>query len=54
MRGDHDAARSDRPSAEIATNPATVHVRDSQNADGPRLSFAPAAWADFVPYARKG
>ncbi|MFI8087300.1 DUF397 domain-containing protein [Streptomyces sp. NPDC086080] len=39
---------------EIATAPATVHVRDSKNLDGPRLAFAPAAWAGFLPYAVEG
>ncbi|MFI8302153.1 DUF397 domain-containing protein [Streptomyces sp. NPDC085927] len=39
---------------EIATAPGTVHVRDSKDVDGGRLSFAPAAWADFVPYAVEG
>ncbi|MYS39780.1 DUF397 domain-containing protein, partial [Streptomyces sp. SID5998] len=24
---------------------------DSKTTDGPRLALAPAAWADFVPYA---
>ncbi|MFF9241781.1 DUF397 domain-containing protein [Streptomyces sp. NPDC014801] len=37
---------------EIATTPATVHVRDSKYRDaGPRLALAPQAWADFVAYA---
>ncbi|MFD5335075.1 DUF397 domain-containing protein [Streptomyces hawaiiensis] len=36
---------------ELATEPGTVHVRDSKNVEGPRLAFTPAAWADFVPYA---
>ncbi|MFD5076257.1 DUF397 domain-containing protein [Streptomyces sp. NPDC058371] len=36
---------------EIATTPATIHVRDSKDVDGPRLAFSPTAWADFVPYA---
>lgn len=35
---------------EIATDPSTVHVRDSKNIEGPRLAFAPAAWAGFLPY----
>ncbi|MFD8350770.1 DUF397 domain-containing protein [Streptomyces coelicoflavus] len=39
---------------EIATDPATVHVRDSKNLRGPRLAFAPAAWAGFLPYAVEG
>lgn len=36
---------------EIATTPATIHIRDSKNPVGPRLTFAPTAWADFVTYA---
>ncbi|KOV28939.1 DUF397 domain-containing protein [Streptomyces caelestis] len=39
---------------EIATEPATVHVRDSKDVGGPQLAFAPAAWADFLPYAVEG
>ncbi|MER7740099.1 DUF397 domain-containing protein [Streptomyces sp. NPDC096538] len=37
---------------EIATTPATVHVRDSKNTDGPRLTFTPAAWTDFLTSTR--
>jgi hypothetical protein len=37
---------------EIATTPGTIHVRDSKNIEtGPRLAFAPATWAEFVPYS---
>ncbi|MEU9632957.1 DUF397 domain-containing protein [Streptomyces tendae] len=36
---------------EIATAPATVHIRDSKNLGGPQLAFAPGAWAGFLPYA---
>ncbi|MGW1841586.1 DUF397 domain-containing protein [Streptomyces sp. NPDC001966] len=36
---------------EVAAAPGTVHVRDSKNAQGPRLAFGPSAWAGFVPYA---
>ncbi|MFD6172689.1 DUF397 domain-containing protein [Streptomyces coeruleorubidus] len=39
---------------EVATTPATVHVRDSKHTEGPRLAVAPAAWADFVTYASEG
>ncbi|MFE5403549.1 DUF397 domain-containing protein [Streptomyces sp. NPDC056580] len=39
---------------EIAIAPRTVHVRDSKDAQGPRLAFAPAAWSRFVPYAVEG
>ncbi|MFF8995860.1 DUF397 domain-containing protein [Streptomyces sp. NPDC014983] len=33
---------------EIAPTPATIHVRDSKNADGPRIALAPEVWAEFV------
>ncbi|GAA3374329.1 DUF397 domain-containing protein [Streptomyces sannanensis] len=36
---------------EVASTPSTVHVRDSKNADGPRLAVTPTAWVDFVTYA---
>ncbi|GEB61215.1 DUF397 domain-containing protein [Streptomyces gardneri] len=36
---------------EVATTPATVHVRDSKNLGGPQLALTPAAWAGFVSYA---
>ncbi|MFF4591336.1 DUF397 domain-containing protein [Streptomyces sp. NPDC001388] len=36
---------------EIATTPATIHVRDSKHTAGPRLQLSPEAWADFVSYA---
>ncbi|MFI6864480.1 DUF397 domain-containing protein [Streptomyces sp. NPDC050421] len=39
---------------EVAAAPDTVHVRDSKNTQGPRLAFAPGAWADFTSYASKG
>ncbi|QNE75589.1 DUF397 domain-containing protein [Streptomyces finlayi] len=36
---------------EVAAALGSVHVRDSKNAQGARLAFAPGAWAGFVPYA---
>ncbi|MEW2634636.1 DUF397 domain-containing protein [Streptomyces sp. NPDC048389] len=36
---------------EIATEPATVHIRDSKKATGPILDVSPAPWAAFVAYA---
>ncbi|MGV9921105.1 DUF397 domain-containing protein [Streptomyces cellulosae] len=38
---------------EIAAVPGTIHVRDSKNTEGPRITFAPDTWAAFVPYASK-
>ncbi|KPC89149.1 toxin [Streptomyces sp. NRRL WC-3753] len=39
---------------EVATTPSTVHIRDSKNLDGPRLTVTPTAWAGFLPYATEG
>ncbi|MFH8799758.1 DUF397 domain-containing protein [Streptomyces sp. NPDC017936] len=36
---------------EVATLPHHVHVRDSKDEDGPRLTLSPAAWAEFVAHA---
>ncbi|MGW8553426.1 DUF397 domain-containing protein [Streptomyces tubercidicus] len=36
---------------EFASTPETILIRDSKNPDGPRLTFAPTTWADFLPYA---
>jgi hypothetical protein len=33
---------------EIATRPNAVHVRDSKDKDGARLTVSPAAWAGFL------
>ncbi|MFC7883785.1 DUF397 domain-containing protein [Streptomyces sp. NPDC057376] len=40
---------------EVAPAPATVHVRDSKKASGPRLALTPEAWAAFVaPFGSVG
>ncbi|MEV6025437.1 DUF397 domain-containing protein [Streptomyces sp. NPDC052036] len=36
---------------EIAGSHDTVHVRDSKDITRPSLTFSPATWAAFVPYA---
>jgi len=41
---------NDNDCVEVATTPGTIHVRDSKNVQGPRLAFAPEAWADFVSH----
>ncbi|MFI8187677.1 DUF397 domain-containing protein [Streptomyces sp. NPDC085946] len=33
---------------EVALAPATVHVRDSKDRHGPRLTLSPIAWTDFL------
>jgi hypothetical protein len=37
---------------EVATTPATVHVRDSKAPAGPRLTVSPDAWAEFLAAVR--
>lgn len=39
---------------ELALTAQTVHVRDSKDTTGPRLTFAPDAWASFVSFASEG
>ncbi|MET7379260.1 DUF397 domain-containing protein [Streptomyces sp. NPDC005526] len=36
---------------EVALTPATVHVRDSKDRQGPRFAVSPAAWGDFLGLA---
>ncbi|MEV0485616.1 DUF397 domain-containing protein [Streptomyces sp. NPDC050508] len=37
---------------EVATTPATIHIRDSKHSpQGPRFTVTPAAWTNFVTYA---
>lgn len=33
---------------EVATCPHTIHIRDSKNPTGPRLTLSPDAWAGFL------
>ncbi|MFF3607139.1 DUF397 domain-containing protein [Streptomyces sp. NPDC002463] len=33
---------------EVATDPTTVHVRDSKNPTGPRLTLSPGTWTEFL------
>ncbi|MFE1247049.1 DUF397 domain-containing protein [Streptomyces sp. NPDC058735] len=35
---------------ELALTPGIVHVRDSKTTEGPRITFTPDTWAEFVPY----
>ncbi|MFF8943336.1 DUF397 domain-containing protein [Streptomyces sp. NPDC014864] len=36
---------------EVALTPATVHVRDSKDRQGPQFAVSPAAWGDFLGLA---
>ncbi|MER6271342.1 DUF397 domain-containing protein [Streptomyces sp900105755] len=33
---------------EVASTPATVHVRDSKAPDGPILTVSPSIWSEFL------
>jgi hypothetical protein len=35
---------------EVALTPATIHIRDSKDKQGPQLTLSPTAWADFLTY----
>lgn len=35
---------------EVASTPGAVHVRDSKNQPGPRLTFGADAWAGFITH----
>ncbi|MFE8942539.1 DUF397 domain-containing protein [Streptomyces sp. NPDC007856] len=39
---------------EVAPTPTTIHIRDSKNAEGPRLAVTPTTWTAFVTYAAEG
>ncbi|WP_428952805.1 DUF397 domain-containing protein [Streptomyces sp. cg35] len=36
---------------EVAPTPTTIHIRDSKNPDGPRLTATPSTWTAFLTYA---
>lgn len=50
FKSSHSGGNDGNSCVELALTPATVHVRDSKNAEGPRLALAPGVWADFVAY----
>ncbi|CAL9448672.1 DUF397 domain-containing protein [Streptomyces sp. enrichment culture] len=52
IKSSHSSGAETDSCVEVAAAPDLVHVRDSKNPGGPRLAFAPTAWAGFVPYAR--
>ncbi|GAA1402129.1 hypothetical protein GCM10009639_45280 [Kitasatospora putterlickiae] len=45
------SSNEDAACVEVAEAPGTVHVRDSKDRTGPRLTFEPAAWQAFVDFA---
>ncbi|MGW9117675.1 DUF397 domain-containing protein [Streptomyces sp. NPDC055663] len=51
LKSSYSDSSSGNDCVEVATAPGTVHVRDSKNVTGPRLTVTSAAWADFVSHA---
>ncbi|MEV6163011.1 DUF397 domain-containing protein [Streptomyces sp. NPDC052052] len=51
VKSSHSDSSNGSECVEVAAAPGTVHVRDSKNAQGPRLVFGPNAWSGFVSYA---
>ncbi|MFF3317241.1 DUF397 domain-containing protein [Streptomyces sp. NPDC003035] len=54
FKSSYSSSSNGEDCVEVATTPGTIHVRDSKVAEGPRLAFAPGAWAGFVSYASEG
>ncbi|WP_043684772.1 DUF397 domain-containing protein [Streptomyces xylophagus] len=38
---------------EVATTPATIHIRDSKNRLGAQLALSAPVWGEFVTYVSK-
>lgn len=38
---------------EVASNPDTIHIRDSKNRQGPQLRLSPTAWSAFLAHAAR-
>ncbi|MCS0600273.1 DUF397 domain-containing protein [Streptomyces sp. LP11] len=39
---------------EVATTPATIHIRDSKTPDTARLTVAPSTWTNFLALTGEG
>ncbi|MEV7994718.1 DUF397 domain-containing protein [Streptomyces sp. NPDC086077] len=38
---------------EVATTPATIHIRDSKSPAAAQLTVTPGAWSDFLTHVAK-
>ncbi|MFJ8826089.1 DUF397 domain-containing protein [Streptomyces sp. NPDC102467] len=50
-KSSHSSNSNEPDCVEIAHAPGATHIRDSKNAQGPRLTVRDSAWAEFVGYA---
>ncbi|MGV9647884.1 DUF397 domain-containing protein [Streptomyces sp. NPDC003554] len=48
------SSSGDGDCVEVSLCPTTVHVRDSKNTRGPRLTLSTAAWSEFLGFAARG
>lgn len=54
-KSSHSGNEDGHACVEVAVDTlATVAVRDSKDPEGPVLTFAPTAWADFLAAVREG
>ncbi|MDW4908575.1 DUF397 domain-containing protein [Streptomyces sp. ADMS] len=51
FKSSHSDSSNPSDCDETATAPGAVHIRDSKATQGPRLTLAPTAWAEFISYA---
>lgn len=51
FKSSYSDSSSGNDCVEVATTPTAVHVRDSKNPRGPRMTVRAAAWAGFVEHA---
>jgi hypothetical protein len=44
------SSSGDGDCVEVAATPATIHIRDSKNPEGPHLTASPTPWTDFLTH----
>ncbi|MFE8986862.1 DUF397 domain-containing protein [Streptomyces collinus] len=47
------SSSGDGDCVEVASNPDTIHIRDSKNRQGPQLRLSPTAWSAFLAHAAR-
>ncbi|MEU9730283.1 DUF397 domain-containing protein [Streptomyces sp. NPDC048002] len=48
------SSSGDGDCVEVAHTPATIHIRDSKNPEGPRLTLSPVTWTTFLGHTVTG
>ncbi|MFH9615942.1 DUF397 domain-containing protein [Streptomyces pratensis] len=52
-RSSYSSSGDGNDCVEVAARPYSVLVRDSKDASGPRLGFAPSVWEAFVEHTSR-